>query len=248
MSGEITRLLLDAGNTRIKWALVSGTDWIAGGAIETASPEALEDVWRGLPLVPARLAACNVAGDRVREAVESAAGRFGLTPRWLVSSEAAAGVSNAYDRVTQLGADRWAAALGAWQRCRDACVIVNAGTALTIDALDGSGRFLGGLIVPGVDTMLEALERRTAGLARQPGRYRAFPTNTGDAMWTGAIDAALGAVDRVLARLARQSGRTVAILVSGGGAGALIEQLDPTVARHVEHLVLEGLLAFDTDH
>lgn len=248
MSEPITRLLLDAGNTRIKWALVRDSDWIGTGALETASPEALADIWQTLPAVPTRLAACNVAGDRVRNIVEAAAARCGLVPRWLVSSEEAAGVSNAYDRVTQLGADRWAAALGAWHRCRAACVIVNAGTALTIDALDDSGRFLGGLIVPGVDTMLDALERRTAGLARQPGRYRDFPTNTGDAMWTGAIDAALGAVDRVLARLARRTGRKVAVLVSGGGAGPLLGQLDPASARHVEHLVLEGLLAFDADH
>lgn len=247
MSQPVARLLLDAGNTRIKWALVRADDWLATGVVETATPGSLADDWAHLPVAPERLVACNVAGERVRDAVEALASGMGLVPHWLAPSLRAAGVTSGYDRPTQLGADRWAAALGAWRRCGQACVIVNAGTALTVDAIDDAGCFLGGLIVPGIQTMLDALATRTAGLARQTGTYRAFPSNTGDAMWTGAIDAAIGAVERVVRRLSERSGRDVGALVSGGGAALLLAHLQVSAARHVEHLVLEGLLAFDLD-
>lgn len=247
MASELARLLLDAGNTRIKWALVRGDAWLADGVVETATPARLADAWRALPVAPQRLVACNVAGARVRESVASVAAAMQIEPHWFASTGHAAGVSNTYDRPTQLGADRWAAALGAWHRGHRACVIVNAGTALTVDALDDAGQFLGGLIVPGIHTMLDSLAERTAGLARQAGSYRAFPSNTGDAMWTGALDAALGAVERVMRRLSEHSGREVAALVSGGGSALLLAHLDQARVSHVEHLVLEGLLAFDVD-
>lgn len=246
MTLPVTRLLLDAGNTRIKWALVRADDWLATGVVETANPGSLAEGWAHLPAAPQRLVACNVAGERVGDAVAAIASGMGLVPHWLASSPHAAGVTSAYDRPAQLGADRWAAALGAWRRLHRACVIVNAGTALTVDAIDDAGCFLGGLIVPGIHTMLDALATRTAGLARQTGTYRAFPSNTGDAMWTGAIDAAIGAVERVLRRLSEHSGRAVEVLVSGGGAELLLSHLAAS-ACPAEHLVLEGLLAFDID-
>ena len=112
----------------------------------------------------------NVAGEAARVRVEAQLARWRLTPEWLTASAAACGVTNRYARPTQLGADRWASLIAAWRRSTatdlfpPACVVVNAGTAVTIDALDANGVFHGGLILPGMRLMLEALAEKTAGL------------------------------------------------------------------------------------
>jgi type III pantothenate kinase len=164
----------------------------------------------------------------------------GVDMRWNVSQASQAGVTNGYDEPSRLGADRWAALIGARARVGSACVVVNAGTAITVDSLSRDGQFLGGIILPGLETMLHALEVRTAGLRRLPGSHRDFPTTTADAMTTGVVDAAVGAVQRVQGRLALLVRGEVRTLLSGGAA----ESLRPHLAdgcECVDQLVLEGL-------
>lgn len=239
------RLAVDAGNTRIKWGLANGADFNVVGALPTAHAETLVEAWRDLPLAGARVVVCNVAGEAAAEAIAGAVAGVQAHGVWFASVEQRAGVSNGYDRPGQLGADRFAALIGARARCDTACIVVNAGTAVTIDALDAHGRFLGGMILPGFVTMHDALERRTAGLAARTGRYQPFPRNTADAMTTGAIDAITGAAARFARRLAEVDGAgEVPWFVSGGSAPVLQPGLPPQ-ARVVEHLVLEGLLVAD---
>ncbi len=218
-------LLVDAGNTRIKWGLSRDGGWIATGSVDTADGAAFADAMSRLT------AAAHV---------ESALSARGLLIRWNASCERQAGVSSGYDRPGQLGADRWAALIGAHSHVGGACLVVNAGTAITLDALDRGGRFLGGRIMPGIDTMLDALEQRTAGLRRSQGAYRAFPANTADAMMTGAIDAATGAVLRAHEALRQVVQGEVPIVLSGGAADTIAGHLAGRVIR-IEHLVLEGL-------
>jgi len=123
-------------------------------------------------------------------------------------------------------------------------VVVNAGTAITVDALASTGEFLGGLILPGVGVMLDALAQRTAGLQSAPGRVSEFPRNTADAMTSGAFDAAAGAVVRMVGRLAAREGAPARVLLSGGSAPTLVPGM-PEGTLRVEHLVLEGLLVAD---
>ncbi|MBI1396555.1 MAG: type III pantothenate kinase [Betaproteobacteria bacterium] len=240
MSGVRAMLAVDAGNTRIKWGLATGDDWIARGAVDSREPERLGAAWAVLGPRPVAAIGCNVAGEAVRVAIEAAAAAVGLGMRWVTSRAAQCGVVSGYDDPGQLGADRWVAAIAAWRRTGGACVVVSAGTAITVDALGPDGRFRGGLILPGVDTMLHALEARTAGLRRAPGRYATFPANTADAMFTGAVDAAAGAVERLRARLGDEAGGPVPVILSGGAAGLLAPCLDGDV-RQAESLVLEGL-------
>jgi type III pantothenate kinase len=229
-------LCLDAGNTRLKFGLFDGGRWLLQDALDYA---ALDELPARLPASPTRIVACNVAGQAVRQRIEALAGKLGLPLTWLCSTAAACGVTNSYDTPEQLGADRWAALIGARALHGGACVVAVAGTATTIDALDASGRFRGGLILPGLALMRAALAGNTADLPHASGSFRSLPTNTDDAIVSGALHATLGAIARMRATL----GADVACLLSGGAAAELAPHLEPP-QRPIDNLVLEGLARF----
>jgi type III pantothenate kinase len=229
-------LCLDAGNSRLKCGLFDGKRWRMQGALDY---EAFDDLVAELPEPPTRIVACNVAGEAVRQRIEALATQLGGPLEWFSSSAAACGVSNAYDNPAQLGADRWAALIGARSLHAGPAIVVMAGTATTIDALDGEGRFRGGLILPGLALMRAALARNTADLPHADGRYRSIATNTDDAIVSGAIHATLGAIARMHATL----GKDALCLLSGGGAGELAPQFELPL-RQVDNLVLEGLARY----
>ncbi len=237
-----TVLVMDAGNTRIKWGLHDGARWRAAGAVATRDAGTLGTALAALPELPARVLAANVAGAPAREAIEATARSLGLKAGFLAASAHCGGVRNGYRDPARLGADRWAALVGARGRIAGPCVVANAGTAVTVDALDGTGLFLGGMILPGVDLMLRALAQGTADLTAARGAFAEFPDATADAMTTGALSAAAGAVLAMLARVQRRCGAAPALLLTGGGAPELLPLL-PADALHVERLVLEGLVA-----
>jgi type III pantothenate kinase len=229
-------LCLDAGNTRLKFGLFDGGRWLLQDALDYA---AFDELPARLPASPTRIVACNVAGQAVRQRIEALAGKLGLPLTWLCSTAAACGVTNSYDTPEQLGADRWAALIGARALHGGACVVAVAGTATTIDALDASGRFRGGLILPGLALMRAALAGNTADLPHASGSFRSLPTNTDDAIVSGALHATLGAIARMRATL----GADVACLLSGGAAAELAPHLEPP-QRPIDNLVLEGLARF----
>ena len=229
-------LCLDAGNTRLKFGLFDGGRWLLQNALDYA---AFDELPARLPASPTRIVACNVAGQAVRQRIEALAGKLGLPLTWLCSTAAACGVTNSYDTPEQLGADRWAALIGARALHGGACVVAVAGTATTIDALDASGRFRGGLILPGLALMRAALAGNTADLPHASGSFRSLPTNTDDAIVSGALHATLGAIARMRATL----GADVACLLSGGAAAELAPHLEPP-QRPIDNLVLEGLARF----
>jgi type III pantothenate kinase len=240
-------LVIDVGNSRMKWGLNGPRGWdvlgnTPNGDIGTL---ALRD-WHNLPR-PLRAVGVNVAGEAARVRVEAQLTRWRLQPEWLVASAAACGVTNRYARPEQLGADRWAALIAARQRSiatdlfPTACVVINAGTAVTIDALDADGVFRGGLILPGMRLMLQALAENTAGLKAAPGEFRAFPDNTADAIYSGALQAICGAVEQMRRQIDTRPAQVRAYL-AGGAAADIAPHLEPPVET-VDHLVLEGVLA-----
>lgn len=232
-------LAIDAGNTRIKWGCAEDAGWLRQGWIETARPAELAAALAGLP-PPHRVVACNVAGSAVQAAIEAA---LPPSPRvqWIVSAAAQCGVRSGYADPASLGPDRWAALIGARHLQAGACVVVNAGTTMTVDALDRDGAFLGGCIVPGLRLMRGALARDTANLAQRDGAFAYFPDNTGDAIHSGALNALAGAVERVRQYLAQSVRGEPPVLLSGGDAALIEGRLNATV-RVVDNLVLEGLL------
>ena len=229
-------LCLDAGNTRLKWGLLEADGWRRQGVL---SYQELNLLLAELAAPTSRILACNVAGETVRQHIEAMAAGLKIPLTWLNSTAAACGVSNGYDSPQQLGADRWAALIAARSLHAGSCVVVMAGTATTIDALDGEGRFRGGLILPGLSLMHAALARSTADLPHAAGHYQSLPTNTDDAIVSGAIHATLGAIERMRATL----GEDANCLLSGGAAGDLAPHLSLPFCL-TNNLVLEGLARF----
>lgn len=242
-------LCIDAGNSRLKWGLCEslrntdkdGCIWRACGVMDYATAGPLV-----LPLLerPQRLLACNVAGADVAARIDALATTLAVPLAWFRSSAAMAGVTNGYDIPAQLGADRWAALIGARALHTGPALVVMAGTATTIDVLDAGGVFRGGLILPGLDLMRRALVQNTAGLSPAQGGYREIPTHTDDAIISGSLAATLGAIERMAQHVFRDIVHTDFLcLLSGGAAGQLAPYLD-FPHRAVDNLVLEGLARF----
>ena len=247
-------LAVDVGNTRLKWAQYAspqpGAGLLAHGAVFLETIDTLADKeWKDLA-PPSSMLGSIVAGEGVKRRVEEQMEIWDITPRWVVSSPHAAGVTNGYDHPNRLGTDRWVALIGARHRVlatgapRPALVVM-VGTAVTVDALDASGRFLGGLILPGFGLMLRALEMGTAGLKAPTGEVRDFPTNTSDALMSGGAHSIAGAVERMHRRLLAHTGQEPALLMSGGAAVKLAPITDLPFET-VDTLIFEGLLALQS--
>jgi type III pantothenate kinase len=232
-------LAIDAGNTRIKWGAHDGAHWLRQAWVDTGHAEELKPALAGLPPLKA-IVVSNVAGGALREVILRALPPT-PAPRWIRSERAQCGIRNSYDDPAQLGCDRWAALIGARQVYGGPAVVVDAGTALTADALTGDGVFVGGIIVPGAELMRKALAEHTAALKPQPGKFSFFPDTTGDAIMSGAINALAGAIERI-ARFLEEAGQPHPACVLSGGGAALIEPYLNLEVKVVDNLVLEGLL------
>ena len=244
-------LAIDIGNTRLKWGQYAspqpGAALLAHGAVFLESIDALADTeWQHLS-PPASVLGCVVAGEAVKRRVDEQVGElWGLDARWVVSTAHAAGVTNGYEHPSRLGTDRWVSLIGAWHRVQTAgaprpALVVMVGTAVTVDALDADGRFLGGLILPGFGLMLRALEMGTAGLKVPTGEVVDFPTNTSDALMSGGAHAIAGAVERIHRKLIACTGRSPLLLMTGGAAVKLAPITDLPFET-VDTLIFEGLL------
>ncbi|MEW6694961.1 MAG: type III pantothenate kinase [Pseudomonadota bacterium] len=244
-------LALDVGNTRLKWALYDrpepGARLLAHGVQFLENIETLaEGDWRALR-PPRWVLGSIVAGAGVRQRVEEQLELWDAPVQWVVPRPAEAGLVNGYDHPTRLGSDRWVAMIGARQRLlargeARPCVVVMVGTAVTVEAIDAEGRFLGGIILPGHGIMLRALESGTAGLHVPTGEVRAFPTNTSDALTSGGTFAIAGAVQRMWDNLSRHTGQTPVCLMTGGAGWKMAPHMTVPFEL-VEGLIIDGLLA-----
>lgn len=246
----MTFLALDVGNTRLKWALYEeprpGARLVAQGAEFLENIETLaEGEWSALP-APRWVLGCVVAGDAVRRRVHEQLELWDVSPQWVVSSQHEAGLTNGYDHPARLGSDRWIAMIGARHRLLSQgaarpCVVVMVGTAVTVEAVDAAGRFLGGIILPGHGIMLRALESGTAGLRVPTGNVCPFPTNTSDALTSGGTYAIAGAVERMVQHVIEHCGHPPRCLMTGGAGW----KMAPSMSRPfelVDNLVFDGLL------
>ncbi len=241
----MTLLVLDVGNTRLKWGIYDaprpGARLLAHGALVLESIGQLGALLAAQPR-PQRAIGCAVAGAVVTARVCAELGSVGLQCQWIAAQREQCGVRNGYTTPSLLGADRWAVLVGARQMLpgRD-LLAISVGTAVTMDALTADGDFLGGMVMPGFGLMLRALEMGTAGLRVPEGHLREFPTNTSDALMTGGAMAIAGAASLMAQRMQRRLGQTPELLLTGGAAAKLAPALE-LPHRQVEHLVFQGLL------
>lgn len=242
-------LLLDCGNTRLKWALadpirVGNPSYLVEKGVVQYDADALA-AWvatlsgKAIEL----LQYSSVISPEQEAQVLAALSPLQLvTHRFQVTSHAGT-LRNSYATQETLGVDRWAAAIGAWGLLGQSCLVIGAGTATTIDLIESvdsdAAVYRGGLILPGIDLMLQSLHQRAARLPQAVGKYCAAPRvadNTHDAMTSGAIDATCGAIERMGRRLS-----AAAPWVLTGGAAIQLQTGLAARALLIEDLVLEGL-------
>ena len=249
------RLLLDIGNSRIKWAYAADEKLSAAGEIEHRNklPANAASFVKTLEIIPDQIFAINVAGAAIGQALATE-----FMQKWqreltfVETSDQAGQVRNGYDEnsVKQLGADRWSALVAAWNLKRAAVCVVDAGSALTLDLVAADGQHLGGIIMPGIHMMRSALLTDTsdiANFAAQSQQHSAssgntevwYGTDTASGITRGSLFAATSVIRNALTQFPATTAKPH-VMITGGDAEELIKELD----RDVEHrpmLVLEGL-------
>jgi len=236
-------LEIDVGNSRLKWRVRAPRDGgrQAGGAIPAAMPLPEPTPWAAF--APRRADVASVAGSELDAALRARLEADGMAVRFAVSGERCGRLRAGYREPARMGVDRWLALAAAVARAPGAVLVIDAGSALTLDVIGGDGRHVGGYIVPGLRLMRQALLGGTAGVRleaearaadRSPGR------STGEAVTHGAL-AMVGDFlrARVDAFLAAEAGAEARVLLTGGDAGT-VAPIVPEAERHPE-LVLDGL-------
>ncbi|HEX5305065.1 MAG TPA: type III pantothenate kinase [Dyella sp.] len=218
------RLLLDLGNTRLKWTARDDAGELAHGAVAWAEPMAdtLREQWRNLPPVAGVFGASVVDAAREALVATQAMATLSRDVHWIRSPAAACGVRSAYADPPRLGVDRFLGMVAAHAAGMAPCVLVGVGTALTLDALAGDGRHLGGAIAPGPQLMRQSLLGATARVQpEQIGTVGTLADNTADAVASGCWGACAALVERFAAQVAPQLGGAPTLLFGGGDAVSL---------------------------
>ncbi|MCB1771395.1 MAG: type III pantothenate kinase [Candidatus Competibacteraceae bacterium] len=235
-------LLADVGNSRIKWAIFDAGGFQQRGQAghgEGSWVDLLEDQWLEL-IRPTRVLIVSVTGSETRAALTHWIRRaWGIEAEFVVSTAAACGIRNSYAEPERMGADRWVAMIAAHALIGQGCYIVDCGTAVTIDALTADGQHLGGIIVPGMRLMREALYRETRQIPPEFGEARLFGHSTRDGVWGGALYAVASAIDGVTERMIALHGLGVRLL-TGGDAETVLPFLENEY-RWEPDLIFTGL-------
>ncbi|HET7922038.1 MAG TPA: type III pantothenate kinase [Gammaproteobacteria bacterium] len=239
------KLLVDVGNSRVKWGWLDGTQLDGFGAVAHhghALEAALTQAWKDAPQ-PESVIVSNVAGPMANHALNQICmTRFGQVPQYMVSGAVSAGIRSGYRDPARLGVDRWAALIGAFRRHGAPACVIDCGTAITLDAVTQDGRHLGGVIAPGIGAMRHALAGTGAEISEAPDTNdgNVFARDTHAAVTSGALNAVVGLIERVSTKMLAELGEGAHCLITGGDAEHLLSQLRPGYTL-LPHLVLEGL-------
>ena len=239
-------LLLDGGNSQLKWAWVENGTFSEVGRAPYRDLTQLGEEWLQFADEDVKIVGCAVCGSVKKAMVEEQLTR---PVEWLSSMPQALGIRNHYRRPEEHGSDRWFNALGSRRFTQNACVVVSCGTAITTDALTEDNHYLGGTIMPGFHLMKEAMALKTANLNRPIGKVYPFPTTTPNAIASGMMDAVCGALMMMHGRLKDKTGegKPVDIIITGGGAARVVQALPDSFVHDnqvkiVDNLVIHGLL------
>ena len=238
MTKALPWLLLDVGNTAIKWRLADTGGLLDQGGRTASDPQALCEALAGVAWSQAALT--SVAGPSFDGDLTARLSKMNDIPvRQGVAEASRFGLTNAYQPPESIGADRWFAMLGAWCDDKEPLCVVDAGTAITIDVVGCDGRHEGGYIVPGVDLMRQSLTQDTRLIdvkalvapAISPG------SDTAECVNAGVWQAAHGAIQSIISRYSHYR------LVVTGGTGPELMALG-LQGTHRPNLVLDGLRAW----
>ena len=236
-------LELDCGNTRVKWRVRTGSTTLMRGAFQTdegfnsAATEELASL--GLR----RVLIGSVMGDEyARKLASWSISQLGLNPQFAVSEPHCKGVVNGYQQPEKLGVDRWLAILAARAKASSAFVVVDSGSAITVDLVTSQGEHLGGYIAPGLRLMREALSSKTSAIKLGQIGYpdNDFPgRNTVTAIKSAELAMIAGLVDHARSILRNYDSHNACLWVTGGDGEWLVAMLKDGIYQ--EDLVLDGL-------
>jgi len=247
------KLLIDAGNTRLKWCWYDGEDLPLD--FFSAEYEELEekgaDLFKGSGPDTDAVLVCNVAGPETEQLLNQCFSDWDISPKYFISEARKCGVSNAYTKPEQLGVDRWMALIGAWSINQEATCIVDCGTAVTIDVLDDQGCHLGGMIVPGMELMQDSLTNQTDGIlldedTEQDENPALLARDTGNAVMAGSVYAIVALIDRVRQDIEKELDVDLPLYLSGGDVD-VIESLLSCESRFEPMLIFQGMITADED-
>ncbi len=241
-------LVIDVGNTRLKWAWLTSAGLSDQKAIvhRNSKPELWTAALFDTPQKPDRVLISNVAGVTMGKTLARLAKlSFGVSAQFVTASPNFEDLTNGYLDPTLLGPDRWLAVIGAWTIARSTLCVVDAGTAVKVDSVDAHGQHLGGLIAPGMHMMREALLSKTSDIAKAveqgtPSMAGVLANNTIGAVSRGALFALAGLADRTAEVIEQSTGVKPKLFVTGGDAG-MISAAMRTRGETVPDLVLQGL-------
>lgn len=246
------KLLIDLGNSRFKWAFAkgensnqwqTGSEAISGGGFDVM----LNTLWSDVS-VPDKVMMSSVISEKYTQQIVSwIQSRWQLSPYLAVSAAEQLGVINCYAKPETLGSDRWAALIGARALSKKPTVIVDCGSAVTIDALAADGRFIGGIIFPGLNLLRQSLAAGTKNISQVSGETNVDTNvdmvpacNTADAVSAGTLHGLVGAIEHMLTHYRHELGKTMDIILTGGNAEVIRPRLS-VKTRHEADLVLKGL-------
>ena len=238
-------MAIDSGNTHVKWGLYDGSNWLEQGNFAQDKNMLLQQKWQNLPK-PQGIIVSNVSNTVTKKNLSKLLSCWEVKPTWITALSFQCGVRNYYADPSLLGSDRWAALIAAWKRKQQGCLVVDVGTAMTVDALSDTGEFLGGIIVPGVELMKKALATNITALQNHEGEFSSFPDNTANAIHSGTVHALVGAVKRMSELLTTTLGHIPECIISGGASQQLMYELKD--ASVINNLVLEGLILIAEDN
>ena len=232
-------LVVDIGNTQVKWATTSGDIWVTQGQCPLSAMDKLSLYWSDLT-APNSVGSSNVAGEEAGAAVDKAIRLWNIEPYWVEAKPEQCGVINSYAQSNQLGPDRWAAVIGAKTLQMGNLVTVCSGTATTIHGVTEGGVFIGGLIIPGYDLIHQSLGSNAAHLSDAEGQFSNFPVTTRDAITSGAIRATCKTIESFCDDMEASGYDDVKIILAGGAAAKIRDGfLRPVIQQ--DDVILLGL-------
>ena len=239
-------LLVDIGNSRVKWAFWWEGELRSGLPFASDSQGLggrLSQSWGALA-PPAAVYAANVAGPSVEDTLQEwIEHRWGLPVQFALTESEGGGVINGYRQPERLGVDRWLALVGLRRHYPIPACVVDCGTAITLDYLDAEGRHQGGLIAPGLQSMRSVLASNTHQLGSIDDATTVNPRlarDTNEGIQSGCLRACAGLIETVVKDLRQREDDQLHLVMTGGDA-AIIGQLLGSPYHQDEHLVLRGL-------